>query len=559
MHDPDNHCESIDERECHERYDQDGDRDRADSLRAAPINGGAGGGQNPYGHAGENQPESRSGGLGESGGQEPSQLRSQQPEEKHRRTVIATGEQARALALAGEEGSKQDAAAQQSASDNAGAPHDRDLVEVGGRQSMKRVVGEEQHEHRDRKNDCGGDRALNQMAEKSVVRDHRPYLPRLPLSRLRLSRLPLPHSRVGHWLGTAAIACSILSISYSVLLSATNSGCGSNQPVFDLILVDGSTVRVSAPAARVAEFAHERRVALDAALIRIDELGRRTFAAGVSAPFANAYVRLPGFSEWAYSWIGNYIFSYQILFEASRAGGARLFSGDGFVSEVKQAVSSAVAREFDARVLLPARIERHVETALADARALIYDELERHFQRERAAWEAFAGDSCRPAAGGGATQRLVVAGAFIPPDIEPPTVEAGVNGEVSKVFAIRALRPFGVRVAIPTLAAFGIGGMSGFGAGLVVSAGVVWSLDYVVNSFDETMNRSNFELLLVAQVRAEEQRLAAVAGGILRGGLDAGTASYRGGLDLLATNQGMTGRRPNESPRESPIVLPKSP
>jgi hypothetical protein len=116
-----------------------------------------------------------------------------------------------------------------------------------------------------------------------------------------------------------------------------------------------------------------------------------------------------------------------------------------------------------------------------------------------------------------------------------------------------------VRVAIPTLAAFGIGGMSGFGAGLVVSAGVVWSLDYVVNSFDETMNRSNFELLLVAQVRAEEQRLAAVAGGILRGGLDAGTASYRGGLDLLATNQGMTGRRPNESPRESPIVLPKSP
>jgi len=64
--------------------------------------------------------------------------------------------------------------------------------------------------------------------------------------------------------------------------------------------------------------------------------------------------------------------------------------------------------------------------------------------------------------------------------------------------------------------------MSGFGAGLVVSAGVVWSLDYVVNSFDETMNRSNFELLLVAQVRAEEQRLAAVAGGILRGGLDAG-------------------------------------
>jgi hypothetical protein len=381
------------------------------------------------------------------------------------------------------------------------------------------------------------------MAEKSRARKHRASLLR---------------SLAGRWLGTAAIVSSILLLSYSVLPSATNSGCGSGQPTVDLVLVDGRIVRLSAPAERLGAFAQERRRALDAAVIRIGDLGRQTFAAGMSEPFARAYLRLPEFSEWAYSWMGNYIFSYQLLFGASRAGSAGLFNGDAFVSEVKEAVGGAVAREFDTRVLVPARIERHVEIALADARALIYDELARYFLRERAAWEEFIADACRPAANGDATLRLAVAGAFIPPDRDPLMVEAGANDEVSKVFAIRALRPFGVRVAIPTLAAFGIGGMSGFGTGLVLSAGIVWSLDYLVNGIDTTINRSKFELLVAAQVHAEELRLADEAGNILRLGLEAGTSGYRDGLELLATNPGMTRRTRNESPPESPIMLPTS-
>jgi hypothetical protein len=364
----------------------------------------------------------------------------------------------------------------------------------------------------------------------------------------------LLRSLASPWLGTAAIICSILFISYSVLPSATNAGCGSDQPRIDLVLRDGRTLRINAPAARVQAFAEERRQALDAALMRIDDLARQSFAAGLSESFGRAYVLLPGFSDWAYSWIANYVFSYQIMFAASRAGSAGLFTGD-FVSEVKDAVGGAVGREFDARVLIPARIERDLEAALADARALVYDELERYFQRERAAWEEFASNTCPPAESGNATHRLVVAGLFVPPVHEPPTVEAGVKGDVAGVFAIRALRPFGVRVAIPTLAALGLGGMSGFGAGLVLSAGLVWSLDYFVNVADAAVNRPKFELALVSQVRAEELRLATEAGALLRGGLDAGTASYRDGLDRLATIPGTTRRTRSEST----IMLSKLP
>jgi hypothetical protein len=363
--------------------------------------------------------------------------------------------------------------------------------------------------------------------------------------------------RSARWLGTLAVACSILCISYSVLPSATNDGCGPSPPTISLILPDGATLAVSASTARLEAFAHERRSALDGALARVEALGREAFAAGMSAPFASAYGHLPAFAEWAYSWIGNYIFSYQVMFAAGRAGGTSVLTGGPLVPAAKEAVTAAVAREFDARVLAPARLHQSIETSLVDARTLVREELERFFRSERAAWERLAAASCRPAgeAAGDATRRVAVAGSFIPVDREPVAEQVTVSDEVTGVFAVRAVRPFGVRLAIPTLAALGIGGASGFGAGLALSAGLVWSLDYVINSIDATMNRTRLELLLVSQVRAEELRLTTTMGRMLRAGLDAGTAGYRDGLVALASISGIA----RGTGRESPIVSPTGP
>jgi hypothetical protein len=354
---------------------------------------------------------------------------------------------------------------------------------------------------------------------------------------------------------TAAAACAILSLSYSVLPSATNSSCGGDQSLVGLTLSDGRTILISAPPARIEAFANERYRALDGAVVRIETLARETFAAGMSAPFANAYGQLPGFADWTYSWIGNYIFSYQILYAASRAAGAGAITGGSIAPAAKKAVAAAVTGEFEARVLMPARVAQHIEIALADARALVYDEIERAFQRERAAWEEFAADSCPLGAPAPAAQQIAIGGVLIPSDRDPPTAQVDLNGDVAKIFTVRALRPFVVRVSIPTLAALGIGGASGVGAGLVIGAGVVWSLDYVANTIDAEMNRSKLELLLVSQLRAEELRLAAEAGGLLRAGLDAGTAGYRDGLAALA-NVSSVARR---SAHESPILAPTLP
>ncbi|PWT92349.1 MAG: hypothetical protein C5B56_02420, partial [Proteobacteria bacterium] len=171
---------------------------------------------------------------------------------------------------------------------------------------------------------------------------------------------------------TAAVACTILCLSYSVLPSATNSGCGGDQPIISLGLPDGHIVLISAPAARIESFASERRSAFDRALARIEMLARQTFAAGMSAPFAHAYGQLPEFADWAYSWIGNYVFSYQIMYVAGRASGASALTGDSITPAVKQAVAVAVTQQFDQRVLMPARVAQHIEIALADARALIH-------------------------------------------------------------------------------------------------------------------------------------------------------------------------------------------
>jgi hypothetical protein len=289
--------------------------------------------------------------------------------------------------------------------------------------------------------------------------------------------------------------------------------------------------------ASIETFVRERHDALDAAVVRISALGRETFAAGVARGFASAYGQLPAFTDWAYSWIASYVFSYQVMHAVTQAGAGTLLTGDATMPAVREATIATVAQEFNARVLAPSGLELDVETAQADARAVVRDELERFFRREREAWDRFAAQSCPlPPVDARAARHVAVAGGFIPPDTEPPSAQAPIDGEIARMFGLRALRPFGVRVMIPGLAALGIGGSSGFGAGLALGAGVAWTLDYVVNSTDAVLNRSKLDLLLVARMQAEESRLAAAVSAQLRAGLESGTADYRSVLVALASS-----------------------
>ncbi len=347
------------------------------------------------------------------------------------------------------------------------------------------------------------------------------------------------------------MSCSILVISYSVLPSATNDICAPDLPLIGLTRADGHTVLLSAPTANVEAFVRERRDALDGAVARVSALGRETFAAGAARGFASAYGQLPVFADWAYSWIASYVFSYQIMYSVAKTGAGTLSSRDTLVPAVREATIATVAQEFNARVLVPSHIEEEVETAQEDARAVVRDELARFFQREREAWDRFASQSCPlPPVNAQPIRRIAIAGAFIPSDSDAPSAQTPIDSEVAKIFGFRALRPFGVRVAIPTLAAFGIGGSSGFGVGLVLGAGVAWTLDFVINSTDAALNRSKLDQLLVQRVQAEEARLAAEVAALLRAGLESGTADYRSMLATLAAPPAPA----RKTARESPIL-----
>lgn len=312
---------------------------------------------------------------------------------------------------------------------------------------------------------------------------------------------------------------------------------------------------MSAPPPALQAFARERREALDAAVDRFSALGRETFVAGAGRAFAVAYAQLPAFSEWAYSWIASYLFSYQVMYSVAKAGAATLTGGDAIKPAVREATIATVAQEFDARVLVPAGLAADVETAQADARTVVRDEMERFLERERQAWESFAAQSCPLPPNASAARRLLITGALIPGDSEAARAQAPIDGEIARIFGIRALRPFAVRMAIPTLATFGIGGASGFGAGLVLGAGMAWTMDYVVNSTDAMLNRSKLDVLLVSRMQAEEARVTAEVAAALRTGIDSGTADYRATLNALAFLSASN----REAGRESPIVAPPRP
>ena len=454
--------------------------------------------------------------------------------------ALGAREHSEAEAVAGKNRGEHRSTAEESAANDAGPSDDGDLVEVGGREGVEQPIGQNQQQHRNDEDAGGGRRACEEMLEETVGQMHR--------ARLVGTRVALRGA-------TAAVACAILLLWYSVLSSATNDDCGPDPLSVAIILPEGDRLLVSAPADRVEIFAQERLQSLNKELARIETLGRDTFAASMVAPFAGVHGQLPEFAGWAYSWIGNYIFSYQVMYAAGKAGSASMLSGAAPITAAKEAVAATVGQEFDARVLVPARLREHLETALADARGLVYEELERFFRAERSAWLDFAAESCRASSPARNAQRVAVNGAYLPTSPTETVDTVALDHNVTRVFAVRALRPFGVRIAIPTLAAFGIGGTGGLGAGLVLSAGLVWSLDYAVNAIDSSMNRSKLELMLVARMQSEERRLAEEAGGELRAGLEAGNAGYRDGLVALAASPAIA-RRVN---RESPILAPLGP
>ncbi len=300
----------------------------------------------------------------------------------------------------------------------------------------------------------------------------------------------------------------------------------------------------NASADDVSRFASRRTAAADLRKVRIEQIGLQSAQAEIDLVFDDVRARVPPFGAWAYGWTSNYIFSYELLFAAIKGAWTRLTDGDAVLPGLEDSIDRAITAQFKRRVFEAADYGRKLATARDAASDDLTAEWRRFLAAETSAWMSFAATATCEGTLAPARARMVV-------DLSERTARS--SAEVveplelreADAFKLRALRPLGARVAILVLRVFEVGslamlpaalGLAGSPAlilGSVLTVGIVWGIDYLINSVDAALHRQTFEAAVYERIGVLKKSTDDAMQNIIKADLVLLSTKYIEGLHAL--------------------------
>lgn len=261
-----------------------------------------------------------------------------------------------------------------------------------------------------------------------------------------------------------------------------------------------------------------QRAALAAERERLYQLSDEAVSTATTIEFGAMRLRAPVYASWAYGWVQSYVTSYQIIGRGFAGGFDHLYNGKpGSTLDAMTAEATGVVREhFRALVVQPEKTQKVLDTEWSRVAELLDQEFLRIERRQE---EALV--SLRRQASPAAAEALK-------PSSLPPQARGSLTAETPDIDTVlmRSARPMAARAGILVLrltevgsvaaivGSLGIsfGPLTGLAVG-VVGIGVVWGVDYIINSIDAALHRDQLESHAVAFVDVLEaetrQRVAA--------------------------------------------------
>ncbi len=251
-----------------------------------------------------------------------------------------------------------------------------------------------------------------------------------------------------------------------------------------------------------------QRAFLAAERERMHQLAGEAVSTATAIEFGAMRMRAPGYASWAYGWVQSYVTSYQIIGRGFAGGFQHLTSGQpGSTIDAMTAEVSGVVREhFREQVVQPGRTQKALDAEWSRVAELLDQEFARVARRQDEALAALRVPS-PPAAG-------------LPRSSSVPTQDRGsLAAETPDIdtILVRSARPMAARAGILVLrltevgsvaaivGSLGIsfGPLTGLAVG-VIGIGLVWGIDYVINSIDAALHRDALESHALAFVDALE-------------------------------------------------------
>jgi hypothetical protein len=276
-----------------------------------------------------------------------------------------------------------------------------------------------------------------------------------------------------------------------------------------------ATEEVEAAAEDIRGYAS--RLLLDAATMRL----------------AVARERVPPFGDWAYGWVQSYVTSYRVLARGAM-GMVDSVAGRGKVpgiAQIADEMAAPIREEFRYRVLAPSMEDGSFAADLDHVSAMVdqaWLRALRVMEARLAALPATAAPADTTVPQGGTLPRLDLMAAARPMrsefagalPVEPMALTSEEEGDNTTVF-LRSMRPMAARLGavlvriseagslVATGGAFGyaLAGLPGTAIGLAGGIGLSWSIDWMFNKVDASLNRHAFEAQALAALDRVEQRV----------------------------------------------------
>ncbi len=249
-----------------------------------------------------------------------------------------------------------------------------------------------------------------------------------------------------------------------------------------------------------------QRAVLAAERERMHRLADEAVSTATRIEFGAMRLRAPGYASWAYGWVQSYVTSYQIIGRGFAGAYRHLTSGgSGSTLDAMTAEATGVVREhFRDLVVQPERTQKALDAEWSRVAALLDQEFARIDRQQTEFLVALKG-SPLPAEASRASRVPDIAGnlAADAPDIDTILMRSARPMAARAGMLILRLTEVGSVAALVGSLGISFGPLTGLAVG-VVGLGLVWGIDYVINSIDAALHRDELESHAVAFVDALE-------------------------------------------------------